>query len=39
MMSGIASAKASLDYPFCLMAQLQKIGLEIPKAWISRKNI
>ncbi|EMG92211.1 hypothetical protein HMPREF1403_00185 [Helicobacter pylori GAM201Ai] len=31
--------KSETELPFCLMAQLQKIGLEIPKAWISPKNI
>ncbi|WP_264371254.1 hypothetical protein [Helicobacter pylori] len=31
--------KSEIGLPFCPMVQLQKIGLEIPKAWISRKNI
>ncbi|EJB63110.1 hypothetical protein HPHPH42_0831 [Helicobacter pylori Hp H-42] len=31
--------KSEFGLPFCPIAQLQKIGLEIPKAWISRKNI
>ncbi|EMH36372.1 hypothetical protein HMPREF1426_00291 [Helicobacter pylori GAM80Ai] len=30
--------KSEIGLPFCPIAQLQKIGLEIPKAWISRKN-